>query len=951
MIDRFLRRLSANSRILGGFFVLVLLLALTIPLIMANHSFIVGRLQHVTNIETRADRLLLLASARVMGSRLNLLRYLQDYLPSTWISIKDANQATSLLTEAWNLSTLPDQKMAVASVLKLLTDFKTLIGNVQSARQKGKSEEATRLVFLASKTGYDIEQRIEQIVKDSEAYVTMTNKAVYAETRRRLIFIVAGYAGILILSLIMASLVARSITGPVSEMRRGAEAYRLGHLDTVIPVIGTDELSLLARTFNQMAEQLRESFTALEQREQALAEERNLLRTMIDNLPDYIYVKDTESRYILANSAVIRSLNANSLKEIVGKTDFELFPREIAEQFHTGGRKVLESGEPLINREEPTKDMKTGAMNWRLTTNVPLRDSQENVVGLVGLSRDITEQKLAAEELKKHRDHLEELVKERTDEITTANNQLQQEVAERKRAEEGLRESEKRYRMLFEKAADAIFMLEAEGPEEGKIVAANQAAAEMHGYRIDELLDLNIKDLATPDVAKEASSRIKRILEGEWVNTEISHRRRDGTIFPLEMSAGLLELGNRKYILALDRNIEERKKAEEEKKRLEAQLQHAQRMESIGTLAGGIAHNFNNLLMGIMGNTSLMLLDADPAHPDYKKLITIEKMVESGSKLTSQLLGYARKGRYEIKPISLNQLIKDTSDTFATTRKEIRVHHELAKDLPGIKADQGQIEQALLNLYVNAADAMPKGGDLFLRTMNITDKDMTGKPYEPKPGNYVLLTVRDTGIGMDKKTMERLFDPFFTTKGLAKGTGLGTASVYGIIKGHGGYIDVDSEKGYGATFSIYLPATEKGIKDEKELSSTLLKGKETILLVDDEDMVIDVGEQMLKKLGYKVLLAKGGREALDLYRKNQHKINMVLLDMVMPDMGGEETYELLKEINPNVKVLLSSGYSINGQATEILKRGCDGFIQKPFSMNDLSQKLREILDKGGENER
>jgi CheY-like chemotaxis protein len=347
-----------------------------------------------------------------------------------------------------------------------------------------------------------------------------------------------------------------------------------------------------------------------------------------------------------------------------------------------------------------------------------------------------------------------------------------------------------------------------------------------------------------------------------------------------------------------------------------------------------------------MGNTSLMLLETDSDHPNYEKLKIIEKQVQSGSKLTYQLLGYAREGGYEVKPLSLNQLIKETSDTFAMTKKEIMVHRELAKNLSGVKADQDQIEQVLLNLYVNAADAMPGGGDLILKTMNITHKDMGDRPYKTKSGNYVLLTVRDTGSGMDKETMEHIFEPFFTTKGMARGTGLGLASVYGIIKAHGGYIDVESKKGKGTTFSIYLPASsKKALIKEKELPQKILKGKESILLVDDEDMVLDVGEEMLKALGYKVLLAKSGKEAVELYRKNKDKIDMVLLDMVMPEMGGGETYDKLKEINPDIKVLLSSGYSIDGQATEIIKRGCDGFIQKPFDVQGLSQRIRKILDR------
>jgi nitrogen-specific signal transduction histidine kinase len=381
-----------------------------------------------------------------------------------------------------------------------------------------------------------------------------------------------------------------------------------------------------------------------------------------------------------------------------------------------------------------------------------------------------------------------------------------------------------------------------------------------------------------------------------------------------------------------------------ERKRLEEQLQVAQKMEALGTLAGGIAHNFNNLLMSIIGNTSLALFETDPAHPQYEKLKNIEKLVESGSKLTKQLLGYAREGRYEIIPLSLNRLVKETSATFGTTKKEITIHQKLAEDLFPIEADQGQIEQALWNLYVNSADAMPGSGDLFLKTTNVTHKDMTGKLYKPKPGNYALLTVTDSGVGMDKKTMERIFEPFFTTKGLGKGTGLGLASVYGIVKSHGGYIDVDSKKGHGASFKIYLPASGKKATKAKRAVPKILGGKETVLLVDDEDIVLDVGTQMLEKMGYKVLVAKSGKDTIDIYKANRNKIDMVVLDMIMPEMSGGKTYDRIKQIDPNVRVLLSSGYSREGKATDILERGCNGFIQKPFNMKELSRRVREILD-------
>ena len=388
-----------------------------------------------------------------------------------------------------------------------------------------------------------------------------------------------------------------------------------------------------------------------------------------------------------------------------------------------------------------------------------------------------------------------------------------------------------------------------------------------------------------------------------------------------------------------------------EQKHREAQLQRAQKMEAIGTLAAGIAHDFNNLLMGIQGYTSLILLNIDPDCSYYDMLKSIEKQVKSGSRLTRQLLGYAREGKYEVRLINLNQLVNDTSETFGRTKKNIIIHKDLAKGLYPIEADEEQIEQVMLNLFINAADAMSGGGDIFLQTRNTTDKEMkSGLNNKAKAGDYVMLTFTDTGTGMDKKTMERIFDPFFTTKEMGRGTGLGLASTYGIIKGHGGYIDVASEKGFNTTFKIYLPVKEKHSKEKfpKVLKDDEIpKMTETILLVDDEEVVRDVTLNMLKIMGYNVITAMNGKDAVEIYKKTRMDIDLVMLDMVMPSMGGSEAFDRLKKINPDIKVILLSGYSINSEAAEILKRGCNGFLQKPFTVKELSQKLLDILDKDG----
>ena len=249
-----------------------------------------------------------------------------------------------------------------------------------------------------------------------------------------------------------------------------------------------------------------------------------------------------------------------------------------------------------------------------------------------------------------------------------------------------------------------------------------------------------------------------------------------------------------------------------------------------------------------------------------------------------------------------------------------------------------------MNLYVNALQAMPGGGKLYIRTENvILDEDFV-MPYKIGPGKYVKISVTDTGVGMDEETQQRLFEPFFTTKEMGGGSGLGLASAYGIIKKHDGFINVRSKSGEGTTISFYLPTSKSEVLEKKELKGEILEGSETVLLVDDEDMIITVGEQFLKKMGYKVLIAKGGKEAIRIIEKAKDKIDLIILDIIMPDMGGGEAYDRIMEINPDIKVLLSSGYSINGHAKEILERGCNGFIQKPFDIKKLSRKIREILE-------
>jgi CheY-like chemotaxis protein len=302
-------------------------------------------------------------------------------------------------------------------------------------------------------------------------------------------------------------------------------------------------------------------------------------------------------------------------------------------------------------------------------------------------------------------------------------------------------------------------------------------------------------------------------------------------------------------------------------------------------------------------------------------------------------------GKYEVIPTRISDLIEKSSNLFGRTRKEITIHSKYQENEWSVEVDQGQIEQVLLNLYVNAWQAMPGGGELFLETENVVLDEAYATSHHARPGKYVLISVSDTGVGMDKWTQERIFEPFFTTREMGRGTGLGLASAYGIIRSHDGIITVRSEIGAGTTFAIYLPSSEKEITKETGFDDELLFGTEGVLLVDDEIMITDVGERLLERLGYVVYTANNGKEALEIFDDKRDQIDLVILDMIMPEMNGGEVYNRLKARDAEIKTILSSGYSADGEAAEILGRGCDGFIQKPYSLNNFSKKLREVLDK------
>jgi PAS domain S-box-containing protein len=531
---------------------------------------------------------------------------------------------------------------------------------------------------------------------------------------------------------------------------------------------------------------------------------------------------------------------------------------------------------------------------------------------------------------------------------------------------EGLLRNDKRFRAVFDAAPLGIAIAD----PDGYFIETNKAFHRLLGYAPQDIKGLTFVDITHPSDRQETARLSLEARNGTINAYETENRylkKNGGYLWAIVRETAIRDdRGKLQYWLGIIEDVTERKKAKEaleesekryrnilesikneekERKRLESQVQHAQKMEAIGTLAGGIAHDFNNLLMGFQGNISLMMMDLEDEHPHQEFLRNMENYVKRGSELTRQILGFARGGKYEVKTTDINLLIDKSADMFGRAKKEIIIHKKLQEDLWSVNIDRGQIEQVLLNLFVNAWQAMPGGGNLFLQTDNVTlEEHDYDKPYAINPGKYVRISVSDTGVGMDKATRQRIFEPFFTTKAVGRGTGLGLASAYGIIKNHGGIINVYSEKGHGATFKIYLPASGKQLIKEKIRHEAVLTGSEMILLVDDEEMVADIAKGMLEKLGYKIVVAAGGYEAIKLLKTIRNQVDLVILDMIMPDMSGGETFNRLRAIKPDVKILLSSGYSLNGQASEIMRRGCNGFIQKPFNVKQISRKIREILD-------
>ena len=501
-----------------------------------------------------------------------------------------------------------------------------------------------------------------------------------------------------------------------------------------------------------------------------------------------------------------------------------------------------------------------------------------------------------------------------------------------------LKQSEQKYMDLFEQAPDIYINLNSEHA----IVEVNATGATMLGYTKQELVGKAIDILFVEERRYDVRSTLHRMFTERSClqNAEEQMVRKNGHTLYATLNSSLVvdERGETAYARIVARDITERKK-------MEGAILHAQKIDSIGNLAGGIAHDFNNLLASVLGAASIMRRKLSEDHALYKYVEIVANAARHGASLTRQLLTFARKTERDITTVDVNTVIKETLALFErSVTKEITVETNLTTDATGINGDASQIQQALLNLFLNGRDAMPNGGTLMVATrVIIADAHTTSQFNSVKAGPFVEIVVSDTGIGIDKVIQNRIFEPFFTTKD--NGTGLGLAVLYGVVQNHGGFINLESEVGHGTTFSVCVPrvatVTQSAMRQKRQ---RLPKGRENILVIDDEMSVCEIARDILADLGYTVILEHDGRAGVEFYRSRQAFVDLILLDVNMPLMGGKQAFEELRDMNPNVRVIFLTGYGKESVELATLPVDADGFLQKPFQVEDLAAKVRSVLD-------
>ena len=636
--------------------------------------------------------------------------------------------------------------------------------------------------------------------------------------------------------------------------------------------------------------------TDRKQAEEDLRYERNLLRILIDHLPDAVYVKDAECRKTVSNAADVHVLGQQSAAEVIGKTDFDFYPKKDSAEYFADDQSVIQTGRPLLNKEEYFID-KDGKGHWFSTSKLPLRDAQGRIIGLVGVGRDFTE---------------------------------------RKNAEIALRESEQKFRGLVEGSAVAIWI-----HDTNRFLYANPAGLEMAGYTAGELYQIAPMEIVHPDYREYVMKQSRERMEGKEVPKHYEYQilKKSGEAIWIDFSGTAIDYDGKPAIIASAYDITERKNLEE-------QLLQAQKMEGIGRLAGGVAHDYNNILGIIIGYSELILEKMKKTNPVYTHVEMIAAAAKRGADVTKQLLAFARRETVSPRVLNPNEAVESLQNILQRLIGEnVKLMVHLQKDVWNVKIDLTQLDQILVNLASNARDAIDDVGTITIETSNVSiDEVYTQNRIDFSPGEYVMISFTDTGEGMSKETMKKIFEPFFTTKSKGQGTGLGLSTVYGIVKQNGGSINVYSEEGGGTTFKIYLRRrygeTEKPSTVRVEES---IFGSETVLIVEDQADFLELAKNCLQKYGYKVIAALSPGEGLNLCETYEDEIHLLLTDVIMPEMNGKELRDKIQVLKPGIKTIFMSGYTANVIAHRgVLDEGID-FIQKPFNPNALALKVREVL--------
>jgi PAS domain S-box-containing protein len=670
---------------------------------------------------------------------------------------------------------------------------------------------------------------------------------------------------------------------------------RLSLLETCLAIVGAllagfGTLSLLLFGMDGRVNRLREGGQELSGR----------LLSLMDNVPGVVYRghRDWSVSFIGAEVEPITGYTANELLAAAARWKDLIHPDDL-EGVKRSFREAVKKQEKVLRVEYRVRH-RDGGVRWLADRRQLTYDAQGEFAYVDGLLLDITA---------------------------------------RKKSEEAFRLTQ----FAVDRAGDAAYWM---GPD-GRLIYVNDQACRVLGYSREELLSMTIHQI-NPDFPEERwTAHWEDLRKRNSYTVESRHRAKDGRILPVEVTVNHLEFGGKEFNCASARDISKRIEAQEKSRHLETQLLHAQKMEAIGSLAGGIAHDFNNLLTGILGYADLLKVKAEPGSEVHRAADVIQDAADRASRLTAQLLGFARKGKNLAVPVDLHRTIDDVTSLLERTMdKNIRIRRFFSCGAVSVIGDPTQLQQFLMNLAVNARDAMPEGGEMIFST-NIVflDEAFCGSHSGVAPGRYARIDIADTGMGIPGELLEKIFDPFFTTKEPGKGTGLGLSMVFGIVKNHGGILEVESEVGAGTLFKVYLPLSEEEA-EEGAASSRRVEtgaGRGRILLIDDQEAVRDVCSAMLATLGYTVSTASDGREGVEQYRRFGKDIDLVIVDMIMPNLGGRDCFREIKSMNPGVRAVLSTGFSLDGTVQEIMDEGIIGFIQKPYRMDELSHTVSKAM--------